>query len=201
MTRAEWVAKIDEITFFRSVFSLKDIPSTGLPEICISGRSNVGKSSVINRLANRHKLAKISRKPGKTRSLNYYTSGTGFYLVDLPGYGYAKISKTQRREFAVLVNSYLNDRRELRGLIQLLDSRHGPVSGDFEMLEWLKMWDGRVLYVLTKSDKLSASERSKAKDTYENKFGAENTVLFSAHTGMGVNAVWSWINEIVGLTI
>jgi len=195
------VAKIPGITFFRSVFSLNDMPSTGLPEICISGRSNVGKSSVINRLANRRKLANISRQPGKTRSLNYYCVGTGFYLVDLPGYGYAKLSKTRRNEFAVLVNTYLNERRELRGVIQLLDSRHGPVGGDFEMLEWLKMWDGRVLYVLTKTDKLSASGRNKVTETYGRLFGAENTVLFSAHTGMGVTAVWSWINETVGLTI
>ncbi|MFC1692819.1 ribosome biogenesis GTP-binding protein YihA/YsxC [Candidatus Latescibacterota bacterium] len=186
---------IPEITFFRSVHSLKDCPSTGLPEICISGRSNVGKSSVINRLANRRKLAKISQTPGKTQSLNYYQAGTAYYLVDLPGYGYAKISKSRRQEFATLIEPYLNERQELVGIIQLFDARHGPIAGDYEMLEWLRTWGRNILYVFTKADKLSANARKILIKTYKKECGVDSIVMLSAITGMGLHELRSWISK------
>ncbi len=182
-----------DITFQRPVFSLKDFPVYGLREICISGRSNVGKSSMINRLAKKHNLAKTSQKPGKTLSLNYYLVDNKFFLVDLPGYGFARIPKSQKMLFKKLVGPYLESRSELIGLIQIIDSRHGPVSGDKLMIDWLREWDGNVLYVFTKSDKLSASRRAQYKKKYEEEFGAENIVMFSANTGLGAKTIWSWI--------
>jgi len=169
-----------EIKFFQAVHVLRDFPATGLPEICISGRSNVGKSSLINCLAFRRNLARISQSPGKTQSLNYYTVGDAWYLVDLPGYGYMKVSKAKRKIFAELMNPYLNNRQELTGIIQLIDSRHGPIGGDYDMLEWLQKWDREILYVLTKVDKLSGNARIKVRKNSEKIFGTDNIVLFSA---------------------
>ena len=187
------------LEFYRSVFSLKDLPVSGLPEICISGRSNVGKSSLINCLANRHSLARTSRKPGLTRALNFYLTDAGFYLVDLPGYGYAKVPKTERNLFAALVNPYLENRAAFRGIIQLLDARHGPTGGDFIMIEWIKKRGGNALYVFTKADKLTARERALLHTTYGEEFGVENMAIFSARTGMGLESVQSWIEKVLGL--
>ena len=190
---------MNTLTFYKSVFSHRDVPAVGLPEICISGRSNVGKSSLINCLAEKRNIAKISQTPGKTRSLNYYDVDNKLFLVDLPGYGYAKISKAERMHFKKLVTSYLNNRQELKGLIQLFDARHGPVSGDYIMLEWIRAWGGNVLYVFTKADKLSASNRAKLMKTYEKEFGLENITMFSANTGTGAKNIWSWIYRILKL--
>ena len=190
---------IPDVTFHRSVFSIQDLPASGLPEICISGRSNVGKSSMLNRLTQKRNLARISRTPGKTRSLNYYLVDKKFFLVDLPGYGYAKVSKSQKILLSNLAGSYLNKRAELKGLIQLFDSRHGPISGDKVMLEWIREWGGNVLYVLTKADKLSVNNKVKLERTYKKEFGLENTVMFSAHTGPGTKDIWSWIYNTLKL--
>ena len=168
-----------------------------MPEICISGRSNVGKSSLLNRLANRKHLARTSRKPGKTRSINYYRIGDLCFLVDLPGYGYAKVPKTERKLFGELVNPYLSERRQLIGIIQLLDSRHGPVSGDHQMLDWIQGWEGNVLYVFTKADKLSALEKAQLMNRIEKEYGLENSVLFSTLTYKGAESIWLWIEHTV----
>lgn len=189
---------LKDIAFCFSVHSPKDIPVPELPEICISGRSNVGKSSLINRIGNRKNLAKTSQNPGKTRSLNYYRVGDRYFLVDLPGYGYAKVSKAEKTLFAGLVNPYLASRKDLDGIIQLVDARHGPVSGDLIMLEWIRNWGGNVLYVFTKADKLSSSERALLKKTYEKEYGVENIAMFSALTGMGLDRVVSWIEKTAG---
>jgi GTP-binding protein len=191
---------IREVTFFRSVFTLKDLPDSGLPEICLSGRSNVGKSSFINRIANRKDLAKTSQKPGKTRSLNFYQVQGRYHLVDLPGYGYARVPKTERNLFSKLVNPYLEERKELRGIIQLMDARHGPVSGDALMLDWIRKWNMRALYVFTKADKLTTNERAVLFKTYAKEFGMENIVMFSASSGMGLQTAESWIEATVQLT-
>jgi GTP-binding protein len=186
---------IHTISYLRSVYSLDALPREGSVEICISGRSNVGKSSLINSLANRRKLARTSKDPGATRALNYYLVNESFYLVDLPGYGYARVPGEERNLFGSLVNPYLEHRKEIGGIIQLIDSRHGPVSRDFEMLEWLKMWKGRVLYVFSKADKLSASQRVELVHVCEKEYAAGDSVLFSARTGMGQDLVRAWIEE------
>ena len=186
-----------ELKFVTSVFSVRDLPDTELPEICISGRSNVGKSSLLNRLANRKNLARISQKPGKTRSLNYYSIGDACYMVDLPGYGYAKVPKSERMLFGELVNPYLSERPQLRGIIQLIDSRHGPISGDTAMLEWIRECDIEYLYVFTKIDKLSTKEMDRLNRTIKKEYGLENSVLFSAHTRVGTGLIWSWIERLL----
>ncbi len=106
---------------------------------------------MINRLAGRKDLARISQTPGKTQALNYYSIDNKCYIVDLPGYGYAKASHALRAQFERMVSEYLDNRAELKGLIQLIDARHGPVSGDRNMLEWLSSWDRQILYVFTKA--------------------------------------------------
>jgi len=188
------------LAFLLSVVSVKDMPFSGLPEICISGRSNVGKSTIINRLANVKKLARTSQKPGLTRALNFYIAKEGFCLVDLPGYGYAKVPKSERNLFASLVNPYLENRQTLRGIIQLLDARRVPSEEDRTMIGWIKQWGGNALYVFTKADKLTASEIKMISRTYGEEFGVENMVIFSARTGMGLESVQSWIDKVLGLS-
>ncbi|MCE5250307.1 ribosome biogenesis GTP-binding protein YihA/YsxC [bacterium] len=188
-----------EIQFSHPVFTLRDLPASGLPELCISGRSNAGKSSLINRLANKKNLAKVSQKPGKTRSLNFYSVRAGFYLVDLPGYGYAKVPKSEQNLFSELVGPYLDNRRELRGIIQLIDSRHGPVSGDLAMLEWIRARDVHALFVFAKIDKLNSRELVMLKKTSEKEFGVENCAFFSARTGTGADTIMMWIERTLGI--
>lgn len=188
------------ISFCQTATSLSEAPMSGLPEICISGRSNVGKSSLINCLAGGKKVARVSQVPGKTQALNFYLTDNTFYLVDLPGYGFAQAPKQARAQFGRLVNNYLSKRETLTGLVQLIDARHGPVSGDIDMIEWLSGWNGRVLYVFTKADKLSASERSRVLQQYNKEFGLENTTLFSAKTGAGRETVWKWMHEVISNT-
>ena len=192
---------IRDVVFSRQVFSPDGFPADGLPEVCISGRSNVGKSSLINCLGNRKDLARTSQQPGKTRSLNYYSAGGRYYLVDLPGYGFAKAPKTEKDLFARLVNPYLETRKELRGVVQLIDSRHGPVAGDLQMLEWLRHYRGKVLYVFTKIDKLGSSGRGELAGKCAKEFGAENSVLFSARTGVGLDRIVSWIKSAAAVLI
>jgi GTP-binding protein len=190
--------KRPEVTFERPYHRIADLPRDGMREICISGRSNVGKSSLLNRLSRHKGLAKVSGRPGKTQALNYFTVNGEFRLVDLPGYGYAHLSKKRRNAFGGLVDDYLNgQRRELVGVIQLIDSRHGPVAGDYDMLDWLGSWSGDILFVCTKSDKLSAQKRSKAKQQISKECGVENCVLFSAVTGTGADAVLGWMFDTV----
>ena len=187
----------DEIQFLRSVVNNEGLPDDGLPEICISGRSNVGKSSLINRITGRRNIARISGTPGKTRALNFFRIGDLFYMVDLPGYGYAKVSKTERAFFASFVDPYLTGRKEIAGIIQLIDSRHGPVAGDDAMLKWLSESNHPVLYVLTKADKLSGNGRAQAKQSFERRFGAGSCLFFSAVTGMGVEEIHAWIDTTI----
>jgi GTP-binding protein len=180
------------IVFYKPVFSAGDYPALGLPEICISGRSNVGKSSLINSLANNYKLAKVSQTPGKTRSLNYYLVDGKFFFVDLPGYGYAKIPQTERMLFEKLVTPYLTERKELKGIIQLFDSRHGPIAGDNVMLDWESGFKGKILYAFTKADKLSVNILSVFKKKYENEFGKDNIVFCSAKVSRGIDDIMNW---------
>ncbi len=189
--------KRPEVTFERPYHRLAELPGDGMPEICISGRSNVGKSSLLNRLSRHKGLAKVSGRPGKTQSLNFFSVNNKFRIVDLPGYGYAHLSKKSRERFGVLVDGYLNERRELAGVIQLIDARHGPVSGDIPMMDWLGTWNGDVLFVCTKSDKLSTQKQGQAKQRISKEFGVENCVMFSAVTGSGADAIWHWMFETV----
>ena len=134
-------------------------PDDDMPEIAFAGRSNVGKSSLINQLLNRRKLAKVSSTPGKTRTINFYNINNGeFRLVDLPGYGYAKVSKAESADWGKMMEDYLSGRKGLRKVIQLVDSRHAPTAQDRQMYDYLRYYGLDGVVVATKSDKLSSNE-------------------------------------------
>ncbi len=192
--------KILAAEFERAVGSPDQIPDGRLPEIAFSGRSNVGKSSLLNRLLNRKSLARISNTPGKTRTLNYYCVNNEFYLVDLPGYGYAKRSQQERKSWGHLIDHYLQDRPCLKGFIQLLDARHDPTQDDMEMIAWLAHAQKPFLVLATKSDKLSGNKLQKQlKRTREflKPYKTIDLLPFSAPKGRGRLEVWRWIQEAI----
>ncbi len=155
--------KIKNSDFVISAVKKEQYPITGLPEIAFVGRSNVGKSSIINALTNRKKLAKVSQTPGKTRLINFFIiNGDEFYLVDLPGYGYAKVSKTEKASWGKTIETYLNGRQELKRVVLLVDSRHKPTADDIQMHEWIKFYGYDEIVIATKSDKLSNNELRKS---------------------------------------
>ena len=154
--------KIKNSEFITSAVKREQYPETGLPEIAFVGRSNVGKSSIINALTNRRKLAKVSQTPGKTRLINFFLiNNNEAYLVDLPGYGYAKVSKTEKSSWGNTIETYLNDRNELKRVVLLVDSRHKPTADDIQMHEWIKFYGYDEVIIATKSDKLSNNELRK----------------------------------------
>lgn len=164
-------------------------PPAELPEIAFAGRSNVGKSSLLNRLVHRKKFARVSNTPGRTREVNFFKVNGSFLLVDLPGYGYARVSKERRAEWRPMIESYLRSTDQLRGVVQLLDSRHDPSPDDMQMLEYLGELGVPTIIVLTKIDKLSPKERQQQRDRIATAVGAEDDqiIAFSATTGEGRN--------------
>ncbi|MDA0708943.1 MAG: ribosome biogenesis GTP-binding protein YihA/YsxC [bacterium] len=184
--------------FLTSVGFLSQLPTDGRTEIAFSGRSNVGKSSLLNRLLNRKKLVKTSRTPGKTRTLNFFTVNEAFYMVDLPGYGYAKRSMSEREQWGQLIESYVLDRPVLKGYVQLIDARHAPTDDDLTMIEWLLKSERRFVIVATKADKLSnpklqaSMTRIKRVLSWQGEF---DVLPFSAVTGRGRDELWQWIEE------
>lgn len=164
------------------------LPQNERPEFVFSGRSNVGKSSLINKLCNRKKLARVSNTPGKTATINFYTVGDA-YLVDLPGYGYAKISASERRRWDELINGYFSKGRDIRRLIQLLDCRHAPSKDDMGMLEYLDHYKIPFVAALTKSDKIKPSQHGRIVEEFTELLKPYNCLgiyLTSAEKGMGV---------------
>jgi GTP-binding protein len=164
-------------------------PPSELPEIAFAGRSNVGKSSLLNRLVHRKKFARVSNTPGRTREVNFFKVNGSFLLVDLPGYGYARISKERRAEWRPLIESYLRSTNRLHGVVQLLDARHDPTNDDLQMLDYLGELGVPTIIVLTKIDKLAARERGRQRAHIARAIGAEDDqiVEFSATTGEGRN--------------
>ena len=192
--------QIKSTEFVTSVGRLDQIPSSGLPEIAFAGRSNVGKSSLLNRLLNRKNLAKTSNTPGKTRTLNYYVVNSKLHLVDLPGYGYAKRRQSEREQWAKLVNGYLQDREPMFGILQLLDARHDPTAQDLEMVSWLLQYGKPFVLVATKTDKLSSTKLKKRLNLTRkllSELGEVSIIPFSAKTGTGREGIWRWIEEVL----
>ncbi len=174
-------------------------PST-LPEIAFSGRSNVGKSSLINKLLQRKSLARVSATPGKTATINFYRVDT-MRLVDLPGYGYARVSDAERRRWADLIEGYFNDQRDLRLVLQLVDMRHPPSKDDYQMLNYLTDREIPFIIVLTKADKLNKAQRLqrlKALATELEDFEGVKIIPFSALTGEGVADLREILDFVAG---
>lgn len=149
---------VTDVDLVMSAVDPKQYPKTGYPEIGFLGRSNVGKSSLTNVLINRRDYAHTSGQPGKTQTLNFYEVNHKLYFVDVPGYGYAKVSKTEREKWASMIETYLTQRDTLRGVISLIDGRHEPTEFDLQMRDWLEYYNIPVLYVATKVDKISKSK-------------------------------------------
>jgi GTP-binding protein len=174
-------------------------PTTGYPEIALAGRSNVGKSSLINRMLNRKSFARISGTPGKTRTINFYNVNDLLHIVDLPGYGYAKVSKVEKEKWGGIIETYLNARDELKMLVQLVDIRHEPTSDDKLMYNWIRQTKLPTVIVATKADKISKNLQFKnisvikkaLNVTPEDKF-----VLFSSETGQGRDELWEIFDSI-----
>ncbi|MCS7233898.1 MAG: ribosome biogenesis GTP-binding protein YihA/YsxC [Synergistetes bacterium] len=182
-----------------SAYLPEDIPSDfGLPEVAIAGRSNVGKSSFINVLLGQ-RLAKVSSTPGKTRSINFYLIDNRFILVDLPGYGYAKVPLEERKRWAKLVEAYVRGREALKLFLQIIDIRHIPMDSDLRLYEWIGSLGYKVAFIFTKVDKLSKSEVMEQLKFAKRFFPVEeeNYVLFSALTGEGKKEAWILINRLL----
>ena len=174
-------------------------PESSLPEVAFAGRSNVGKSSLLNTLVRRKKLARVSNTPGRTREINFFAINERFTLVDLPGYGYARVSKSRQAEWRPLIENYLSTSRELRGVVQLLDARHDPTADDFTMLDFLADLGAPTLVAATKVDKLRPSARAGRLAALAEASGipAEQIIPFSAVTGEGRDELAEAIVDLV----
>ncbi|MDY4586854.1 MAG: ribosome biogenesis GTP-binding protein YihA/YsxC [Oscillospiraceae bacterium] len=184
--------------FFTSYGSFKQIPPSERTEIAFSGRSNVGKSSLINKIFNRKSLARVSAVPGKTATINFY-SLENLYFVDLPGYGYAKVSKSEKERWGSLIEGYLNDDRDLALVFQLIDFRHPPTADDIMMVNFLIDSGIPFVVILTKADKLSKKQREERRASLltELPCAEDITIIeFSAQTGEGRDEIRSIIEEI-----
>jgi GTP-binding protein len=174
-------------------------PESVLPEVAFAGRSNVGKSSLLNCLVHRKKFARVSNTPGRTREINFFKVNDAFVFVDLPGYGYARVSKERRAEWRPLIESYLRRSPQLRGIVQLLDVRHDPTNDDRLMLDFLSEIGVPTIVVLTKIDKLTSTERRKQLAELPLRLGvdAEQVIAFSASTGEGRDELAAAIESLL----
>jgi GTP-binding protein len=192
--------KVNEAHFIISAVGPGQYPKDALPEIALAGRSNVGKSSLINRLIQRKNLARTSSQPGKTQTLNYYLINTDLYFVDLPGYGYAKVSKSKREVWGKFIEDYLLKREELKLLLLLVDLRHPPSKDDIGMYEWLKHVDVPICVVATKADKIPKSKWQKHLKIIRDALifdPSDSLILFSSETGLGKDELWQIISGAV----
>ncbi len=192
--------KITQAEFVISAAEPHQLPQDALPEIALAGRSNVGKSSLINRLLQRKSLARTSSQPGKTQTLNYYRINEQLYFVDFPGYGYAKVSKVQRQKWGQLIEAYLREREPLRLVLLIVDLRHPPTEDDCLMYDWMRHYAIPCQVVVTKADKLPRSKWAKhiriARDTLGMPEG-QQPLLFSSISGLGREELWSILIEAV----
>ena len=180
-----------------SAINKNQYPIEGLPEIALVGRSNVGKSSATNALLNRRNFARTSQTPGKTRTINFYLINNEFYFVDLPGYGYAKVSKSEKDKWGVIMERYLQDRQELCAIFLLVDIRHEPTNDDVMMYEWIKHFGYDCVVIATKADKISRGQYQKHISIIRKKLNLakdEKVIPLSSSKKTGVEDVW---NEII----
>lgn len=189
----------NEVSFEFAAGTVKQLPESTLPEVVFSGHSNVGKSSLINKLVQRKALARVSAQPGKTATINFYRLPE-FRLVDLPGYGYAKVSKSEKERWAALVEGYLSAQRNIRLIVQIIDIRHKPTKDDYDMLNFLYQSNAPFVIVLTKKDKLKKTAYEKRIDEVIDEleeYEGIQLIPFSAVDGSGVDDIKEVIEEYI----
>ncbi|MBN8200747.1 ribosome biogenesis GTP-binding protein YihA/YsxC [Cytobacillus oceanisediminis] len=175
-------------------------PESDLPEFALAGRSNVGKSSFINKMLNRRGLARISSKPGKTQTLNFYLINEILHFVDVPGYGYAKVSKKEREAWGKMIETYLTSREQLKAVVLIVDLRHPPTSDDVMMYDFLKHYEIPCIVIATKADKIPKSKWQKHMKITEETLDIDpndQIIMFSSETGYGKDKAWSALKSFM----
>lgn len=190
--------KIKSAEIIISAVKKEQYPEESFPEIALAGRSNVGKSSVINMLVNRKKLARTSSSPGKTQTINFYRINNAFSFVDLPGYGYAKVSKVNKEQWGKMIETYLTNRPNLIEVFQLVDIRHSPTAQDKQMYEWIRQFGFNGIVIATKLDKINRSQRKKQLNLIRKELQMGDNILLpvSSENKEGKEELWDIINEI-----
>ena len=176
------------------------LPENVLPEVAFAGKSNVGKSSLINAVMNRRNFARTSATPGKTQTINFYNINKEIYLVDLPGYGYAKISKEEKEKWGVMIERYLNSSEMLRQVFLLVDIRHAPSNNDIQMFEWVKYVGYDPIIIATKSDKIKRSQLDKQIKIIRTGLKADKDTIivpFSAETKDGLDIILDFMDQVI----
>ena len=191
-----------EVSFIKSAFKESHYPPPDRPEVAFAGRSNVGKSSLINVIVNRKKMTRTSSRPGRTQALNFYTVGDRMYLVDLPGYGFARVPLEVKKSWGNMVETYFRKRINLKAVVVILDIRREPSEGDKDLLHWLNHYGIDSIPVLTKADKLSRQKviaRAKQLGRDLERISPGEPTIFSAKTRVGRDEVWKKIRNSLGI--
>lgn len=189
--------KITSADFVKSAFDRKHWLDDERPEIAFLGRSNVGKSSLINSLLQRKGLARTSNTPGRTQSINFFLINDAFFFADLPGYGYAKVSKSMRADWGKMAEEYLGERETIALCVQLIDARHEPTKLDIQLNEWLVHFEKPHVVAATKADKLSNNELKRSLSVIKRTLGGAAVVPYSSQTGLGKEDLWAEINAAI----
>ncbi|TYS68970.1 YihA family ribosome biogenesis GTP-binding protein [Sutcliffiella horikoshii] len=190
--------KVTQAEIVISAVKPEQYPSELLPEFALAGRSNVGKSSFINKMINRKNLARTSSKPGKTQTLNFYLINEMLHFVDVPGYGFAKVPKSERDAWGRMMETYLTSREQLRAVLQIVDLRHPPSKDDVTMYEYLKHYELPVVVIATKADKIPKGKWQKHLKVIRETLGMnkeDELILFSSETGQGKDEVWGMLQK------
>lgn len=188
--------KLTSVEYIKGCATIEDCPKEHLPEIAFIGRSNVGKSSLVNFLLGR-KIAYVSSTPGKTQLIHFFKINRNFYLVDLPGYGYAKAPMSVRMQWGPMIETYLTKRKQLKGIVFLIDIRHPTAFLDQEMKKWLDHFQVPTLYVATKADKIGRGERKEAIEAVKSSFGISDLIVTSAQSKEGRDLLWKGVERAV----
>lgn len=188
---------LNNVQLLISAVKQSQYPAGHLPEIAFAGRSNVGKSSLINKILNRKSLARVSAKPGKTATINFYNIDNTLNIVDLPGYGFARVSPQEKKKWGIMINEYLKTRENLMQVILLVDSRHKPTADDKVMINFIRSVCDRCVVVATKFDKLKKSEQQTNLITIIRELELDDNdviIPFSTVSGVGVEEFWEYVN-------
>jgi len=191
--------KIISTEFIKSAVEISHYPAESLPEIAFAGRSNVGKSSLINSLLNKKNLVKVSSSPGKTRLINFFKINNQFSFVDLPGYGFARVPPDIKKKWGKMVETYLKKRRNLKIVILILDIRHTPTENDEKMLEWLDHYKIQTVFIANKSDKIKKREKNKQVQTILNTLKRPDgrAIVYSSKNKEGIKDLWKIIEQAI----